>query len=170
MCSSDLLLMGTAGLALPFVFNGVLVIILALLGKIFSPVMPLLELIWELVWMFLTCWLRVFKIWFTGAKYGSFFRDLRIRWVFPIEMAIAVIFLLKALFRSIRSDDYLYEGNKSVAPLIIFPVLELLHSFTTIGLYNSYGHLKSIANGLFLGMQVLIVMGWIIHLIDRIKY
>ena len=162
--------LGTAGLALPFVFNGILVIILAVLGKILSPVMPLIQLIRELFWMFLTCWIRVLKNWFTGAKYGVFFKDLRCRWIFPVEMAIAIIFLISTLVKSIRGDDFWHEDEKNLKPLIIFPVLELLHSFTTIGTYYTYGHLKSIANGLFLGMQLLIVMGWIIRFIEDRKY
>lgn len=162
--------LGTAGLALPFVFNGLLVLILAVLGKILSPVMPLIELLWELFWMFLTCWLRVFKIWFTGPHFDTFFRNLRSRWVFLAELVIAAIFLISTLIKSFNRDDYWYEDNRNLKPLIIFPVLELIHSFTTVGTYFTYGHLKSIPNGLFLGAQLLIVMGWIIRLINRMKY
>ena len=162
-------LLGAGGLALPFIFNGVLVLILAVLGKIFSPLMPLLSLIWELFWMFLTCWIRVLKIWFTGAKYDTFFPNFRIRWVFPLEMAIAVFFLLRTVYKSFRGD-YDYDDGKNIVPLIVFPVLEVLHSLITIGSYNSYGTLKSVANGLFLGMQLLLVAGWIIRGVDRIRY
>ena len=164
------LLMGAGGLALPFIFNGVVVLILAVLGKIFSPVMPLFKLIWELFWMFLTCWIRVLKIWFTGPKYDTFFPTLRIRWVFPVEMAIAVYFLLRTLFRSIRGEYGYDEDQRNMTPLIVFPILELLHSFITIGTYNTYGHWLSIANGLFLGLQLLMFMGWIIRGVDSIRY
>ena len=163
--------LGTAGLALPFIFNGVLVLILAVLGKIFAPVMPLVELLWELFWMFLDCWFRVFSKWFSGELYKTFFRNLMSRWVFPVEMAIAAIFLIGTLIKCFSSNDYWYEDNKNMKPLIIFPVLELLHSLTAgSDRYYSFGPLKSIANGLFLGMWVMIVMGWIIRLVDRIKY
>ncbi|MBR2685802.1 MAG: hypothetical protein IKE59_07120 [Erysipelotrichaceae bacterium] len=162
-------LLGAGGLALPFIFNGVLVLVLAILGKIFSPVMPLFSLIWELFWMLLTCWIRVLKIWFTGAKYDTFFPNLRIRWVFPVEIAIAVFYLLRTVYKSFRGD-YDYEDGKNIVPLIVFPVLEVLHSLFTIGTYNTYGTLKSVANGLFLGMQLLLVAGWIIRGVDRIRY
>ena len=162
--------LGTAGLTLPFIFNGVLVLVLAVLGKIFSPVMPLIELLWEMFWMFLDCWFRVFKYRFTSDRYPTFFKDLRCRWVFPVEIVIAAVFLIGALIKCIRNDDSWYEDNRNLKPLIIFPVLELLQSFTTVPGYYTFGHLKSIANGLFLGMWVLIAMGWIIRFIENRKY
>ncbi|MBQ1523205.1 MAG: hypothetical protein IIZ74_10655, partial [Erysipelotrichaceae bacterium] len=164
------LFLGTAGLTFPFIFNGVLVLVLALLGKIFAPVMPLFKLRAELAWLFLTCWLNVFKIWFTGATYGEFIRDFRIRWVFPVDMAIAGLFLISTLIKTFSRNDSWYQDNRNLKPLIIFPILHLLHSFITIGGYNSQGTLMEIANGLFLGMWVLIVEGWIIRLVNKIKY
>ena len=164
------LFMGTAGLTLPFIFNGVLVLVLALLGKIFAPVMPLFKLRANLAWLFLTCWLRVFKVWFTGSTYGQFIKDFRIRWVFPVDMAIAGLFLISTLIKTFSRNDSWYQDNRNLKPLIIFPILHVLHSFITIGDYNTFGPLMEIADGLFLGMWVLIVEGWIIRLVNKIKY
>ena len=163
--------LGTAGLALPFIFNGVLVLVLAVLGKILSPVMPLIDLIWEMFWLFLDCWFSVFTKWFSNARYDSFFRNLGSRWVFPVEVVIGAVFLFGALIKSIRDDDNWYEDSRNLKPLIIFPVLELLHCFTAgQDFYRPYGPLKTVANGLFLGMWVMIIMGWIKRLVDRRRY
>ena len=105
-----------------------------------------------------------------SLKHQGFFLTLRKYWVFPLEIAATVTFVVWSVrMYLLQKGQRISENQLLMITGISFMLMEFLHSFTVpsynlgFGLLN-YGHLLSIFNGFLLSTTVML-LEMIVHFV-----